>query len=82
MLTGSDTIESEEIIFYIDLITDFLKKKSVMKSISAFIKEKQKLNKLVSYGIVIFQKDENPVNLYNAFTLLQGCPGYCPFPFS
>lgn len=65
MLTGSDSVNSEEFIFFIDIISDFLKKKSLMKAIGTFIKEKDKFNALSSYGVVIFQKDENPVNEYD-----------------
>ena len=65
MLTGSDPINSEEFIFFIDIITDFLKKKSLTKAISSFIKEKNKFNALSSYGVVFFQKDENPINDYD-----------------
>lgn len=65
MLPRSDAINSEEFIFYIDLISEFLKKKPLLKAISNFIKEKDKFNALVSYGIVLFQKDENPVNNYD-----------------
>ncbi|NVM38638.1 MAG: VWA domain-containing protein, partial [Candidatus Lokiarchaeota archaeon] len=65
MLPRSDTINSEEFIFYIDLISDFLKKKQLMKALSNFIKEKDKFNELASYGIVLFQKEENPVNVYD-----------------
>lgn len=65
MLPRSEAVNSEEFIFYIDLITNFLKKKSLAKAISAFIKEKDKFNILTSYGVVIFQKDENPVNVYD-----------------
>ncbi|MFX1278907.1 MAG: VWA domain-containing protein [Promethearchaeota archaeon] len=65
MLTSSDSINSEEFIFFIDIISDFLKKKSLMKAIGAFIKEKDKFNALSSYGVVIFQKNENPVNEYD-----------------
>jgi hypothetical protein len=65
MLTSSDSINSEEFIFFIDIITDFLKKKSLTKAISGFIKEKNKFNALSSYGVVIFQKDENPINDYD-----------------
>ena len=65
MLTRTDKINSEEFIFYIDLITNFLKKKSVMKAINSFIKEKNKSNTLSSYGVVFFQKDENPVSEYD-----------------
>lgn len=65
MITRSDALNSEEFIFYIDIISDFLKKKSLMKAISSFIKEKDKFNALSSYGVVIFQKDENPINEYD-----------------
>ncbi len=62
---SSNTVNSEEFIFYIDLITDFLKKKPLVKAINAFIKEKDKFNVLTSYGVVLFQKDENPINVYD-----------------
>ncbi|MCK4285518.1 MAG: VWA domain-containing protein, partial [Candidatus Lokiarchaeota archaeon] len=65
MLSRTDKKNSEEFIFYIDLITNFLKKKSVMKAINSFIKEKDKFNTLSSYGVVLFQKDGNPVSEYN-----------------
>ncbi len=65
MLPRSDAINIEEFIFYLDLVSDFLKKKSVIKAITAFIKEKGKHNALASYGVVIFQRDENPINLYD-----------------
>ena len=65
MLSRSDKINSEEFIFYIDLISSFLKKKSVVKAISSFIKEKNKFNSLTSYGVVLFQKDENPISEYD-----------------
>ncbi len=65
MLTRSDSIDSEEFIFYIDIISGFLKKKSLMKAINSFIKEKDKFNALSSYGVVIFQKNENPINEYD-----------------
>ena len=56
---------SEEFIFYIDLVTDFIKKKNLIKSIGTFIKEKGKFKTLSSYGLLIFQKDDNPVTLYD-----------------
>ena len=65
MLPRSNAVNSEEFIFYIDLISDFLKKKSLQKAITAFIKEKDKYNALTSYGIVLFQKNENPINVYD-----------------
>ncbi|KKM17923.1 hypothetical protein LCGC14_1670870 [marine sediment metagenome] len=60
-----DKINSEEFIFYIDLVGSFIRKKALVKSISAFIKEKNKFNSLTSYGVVLFQKDENPISEYD-----------------
>jgi len=60
------SVNSEEFIFYFDLTTDFLKKKSLSKSISSFIKDKEKFNTLCSYGILLFQEDDNPITVYDA----------------
>jgi hypothetical protein len=65
MLPGTATLNSEEFIFYLDLVGNFLRKKTLTKSINSFIKEKEKFNTLTSYGIVLFQKDDNPINVYN-----------------
>ena len=65
MLTNSNARNSEEFIFFIDVIKDFLKKKSLLKAIGSFIKEKEKFNTLTSYGLIIFQKDDNPVSVYD-----------------
>ena len=59
------SVNSEEFIFYVDLITDFLKRKNLIKSINTFMKEKAKFNTLTSYGLLLFQKDDNPVTLYD-----------------
>jgi len=58
-------VNSEEFIFYIDIISEFIKKKNFIKSIGAFIKEKAKFNTISSYGLLFFQKDDNPVTLYD-----------------
>jgi len=58
-------VSSEEFIFYIDLTTDFIKKKNLIKIIGTFIKEKAKFNTLSSYGLLLFQTDDNPVTLYD-----------------
>ncbi|MFX1312306.1 MAG: hypothetical protein ACFFHD_06805 [Promethearchaeota archaeon] len=65
MLTRSEATNSEEFIFYLDLIGNFMKRKTLIKAINNFIKEKAKFNVLSSYGLVIFQKDNNPVNIYD-----------------
>ena len=59
------SINSEEFIFYIDLISDYLKKKTLVKGISSFIKEKNNFNVLTSYGLVLFQENANPFTLYD-----------------
>lgn len=60
------SVNSEEFIFYIDLITEFIKKKNFIKSVGTFIKEKAKFNTISSYGFLFFQEDDNPVTLYDA----------------
>jgi len=65
MLPRSEAVNSEEFIFFIDLISNFIKKKALMRAISSFIKEKDKYNALTSYGVVLFQKDDNPVTVYD-----------------
>jgi len=65
MLTRSNAVNSEEFIFYLDLIGDFMKKKTLMRAIHNFIKDKNRFNALSSYGVVIFQNDENPVTVYD-----------------
>ncbi|MFW9970302.1 MAG: hypothetical protein ACFFDF_08890 [Candidatus Odinarchaeota archaeon] len=65
MLPRTEAMNSEEFIFYVDLISNFLRKKSLLKAIGAFIKEKEKYNALTSYGVILFQKDDNPINIYN-----------------
>ena len=59
------SVNSEEFIFYIDLVTGFLKKKNLIKSISTFMKEKANFITQTSYGLLIFQKEDNPVTFYN-----------------
>ena len=59
------SVNSEEFIFYVDLITDFLKRKNLIKSINSFMKEKAKFKTQTSYGLILFQKDDNPVTLYD-----------------
>jgi hypothetical protein len=65
MLPRTEAVNSEEFIFYFDLVSNFLKKKPLMKAIGSFIKEKDKYNALTSYGVVLFQKEENPITVYD-----------------
>ncbi|MFX0031320.1 MAG: hypothetical protein ACFE8E_02120 [Candidatus Hodarchaeota archaeon] len=58
-------VNSEEFIFYIDLLSNFLKKKILTKAISVFIKEKEKFNSLNSYGLILFQEKGAPITVYN-----------------
>ncbi len=59
------TINSEEFIFYLDLEGEFIKKKYIVKSLHNFVKEKERFNSSTSYGVVLFQADDNPITIYN-----------------
>ncbi len=65
MLPRTEAVNSEEFIFFLDLVSNFLKKKPLIKAINSFIKEKDKYNALTSYGVLIFQKEDNPINVYD-----------------
>ena len=54
-------IIGEDVFFYIDLLTETLKKKDVIKAIQAYISEKNKVNIKGHYGVLIFQEEGNPV---------------------
>ncbi len=58
-------VNSEEFIFYIDLLLDFMKKKTLTKAITSFIKDKDKFNSLSSYGLVLFQEKGAPITTYD-----------------
>ncbi|MBY9004369.1 MAG: VWA domain-containing protein [Candidatus Lokiarchaeota archaeon] len=59
------SVNSEEFIFYLDLSKDFIKKKNLMKSITAFEKEKEKFHSVTTYGLIMFQKKENLITIYD-----------------
>ncbi len=50
----------EDIIFYLDLTKDLLKKKDILKAIKFYIDEKNKENIKSRYGVLIFQEEGNP----------------------
>lgn len=64
MLDEKDLITAEELIFYIDLTTDYIKKEILLNELKEFIKSKKKLGE-ASFGILIFQEEDNPVFLYD-----------------
>ena len=59
------SVNSEEFIFYLDLSKDFIKKKNLMKSITAFAKEKEKFHSVCTFGLIMFQKKENLITIYD-----------------
>lgn len=65
MVAENNSVKPEETIFFIDLITDFIKKKILIKGIKSFIEEKSKFNIPCSFGMVMFQGEKNPVILYD-----------------
>ncbi|MFX0072676.1 MAG: hypothetical protein ACFFAO_16450 [Candidatus Hermodarchaeota archaeon] len=64
MSTATNSINIEEVIFYIDLTTEIIKKKTLIRIIHDFIKNKKKISDS-SFGIVLFQEEDNPVWLYD-----------------
>ncbi len=59
------SVNSEEFIFYLDLSKDFIKKKNLLKSITGFEKEKEKFHSVSTYGLIMFQKKENLITIYD-----------------
>lgn len=57
---------SEEFILFIDLATDYIDNKFLIKEIKSFIENKNKYGNDSSFGIVIFQEKENPITLYDS----------------
>lgn len=57
-------IHTEEIIFFVDLISNYFKQKIIVNGIEDFISQKSKISDS-HYGIVIFQKEDNPVHIYH-----------------
>ncbi|TFF98017.1 MAG: VWA domain-containing protein [Promethearchaeota archaeon] len=53
----------EEVIFYLDLSTDFTKEKRVRKAIKEFISEYNELHSSVSYGLIMFKKNKEIYSL-------------------
>ncbi len=54
---------SEEVIFYIDLTTEYLEKETLIKDIRSFMQEKNEFSDS-NYGLVIFQENDNPITIY------------------
>ena len=65
MTAGNGSIISEEIIFYIDLATEYINKETLVNEINSFIQEKSKISNLTTFGIVIFQEEDNPITSYD-----------------
>ncbi|MFW9894484.1 MAG: hypothetical protein ACFFD7_01610 [Candidatus Thorarchaeota archaeon] len=51
----------EDVYFYLDLTTDILKKKDLIKVIKHYIEEKNKVNIKGHYSLLIFQEEGNPI---------------------
>jgi hypothetical protein len=64
MTVSGNSINLEEIIFCIDLTTNFVDKETLISIIQEFIEEKLNLVDS-SFGIVIFQEEDNPISLYD-----------------
>ena len=51
----------EDVIFYLDLTKDIIRKKELIKAIKTYIYEKHKSNIKGHYGLLIFQEEGNPI---------------------
>ncbi|TXT53359.1 MAG: hypothetical protein BAJALOKI1v1_2490001 [Promethearchaeota archaeon] len=62
---SSDSNQEQEVIFYLDLSTDFLKRKYLLNGIETFIEENNKFNKKSTYGLVLFRNSKELYTIYN-----------------
>ena len=58
-------ISAEEVIFYIDIISDIIKRKHLSKAIKNFIEERKDYPGKCSFGLVMFQSESNPASIYD-----------------
>lgn len=51
----------EDVFFYLDLTTEILKKKDIIKTLKHYITEKNKVNVKGHYGLLVFQEEGDPI---------------------
>jgi len=56
---------SEEVIFYLDLSTDFMKKRTLSKAIDSLMESKYEIFNDISYGLVLFKHGKDLFSIYN-----------------
>ena len=54
-------LQREEIFIFFDIITNFLKKKTLFKGIKEFIVKKKKFNILTTFNVLLFKEDASPI---------------------
>ncbi len=64
-MNAENSLQSEEVVFYLDLITNFIDLESVLKGIETFIDEKLEYENNSTFGLVLFLQNENPVTVYD-----------------
>ena len=65
MTSGMDSINTEEVIFFIDLAAEYVSKDQLIKLIKVFIEDKKKFSEGSSFGLVMLQHEYNPVFVYD-----------------
>ncbi len=55
----------EDVIFYLDLTKEVIPKKYIKKAIEFYIQEKNKSKNQGNYGLLLFQKEGNPIFITN-----------------
>ena len=59
------SIAAEEVIFYLDLPTDYINREILIKLVKEFVENKKRFSEGSSFGLVILQQDYNPVFVYD-----------------
>ncbi|MBN1214281.1 MAG: hypothetical protein JXA99_02450 [Candidatus Lokiarchaeota archaeon] len=63
-ISNDENLDSKEIIFYLDISTEFLKKKGLLKSLKSFMDANNKVGNF-TYGFVIFKKQKEVFSIYD-----------------
>ncbi|MBD3212826.1 MAG: hypothetical protein GF311_09480 [Candidatus Lokiarchaeota archaeon] len=51
----------EEVIFYLDLTKNYVKKKDLLKLLENYIEKRNEINRDVEYGVLLFDNEDSPI---------------------
>jgi len=58
-------LQKEDIFIFVDITSNFLKKKTLFKGIKEFIEKKKKFNILTTFNVLLFKEDASPILIMN-----------------